>query len=246
MKNIRSLCSIIVVASIFLCAGGKKPEKPKYEDEWIKVRVVRQLYWDSRVDASDVRVEVEEGRVILSGTVPTYFSKLEAFDDAWDVPGVRFVENQLQVQYIPPVPKDEQIRERAERMLEWQMNEDVDDIRVSVTAGHLTLEGTVDEHWKKDRVEELLVNLRGVKLLTNEIAVVPTNRILDKVIADTVTDALERNIYLDVDTIDVKVKNGVVSLSGIVGNRVARREAYEVAVNTLGVIGVHNNLLVRD
>jgi len=41
-------------------------------DEKIKKQVVDQLYWDARVDASDVKVEVSDRNVILTGTVPSY------------------------------------------------------------------------------------------------------------------------------------------------------------------------------
>jgi hyperosmotically inducible protein len=51
-------------------------------EEQIKRDVVDQLYWDNRVDASDVTVEVSNGTVTLRGTVPTYFASTAALNDA--------------------------------------------------------------------------------------------------------------------------------------------------------------------
>ena len=42
-------------------------------DEDIKKDVVDELDWDSRIDASDIFVEVENGEVLLSGTAPRGF-----------------------------------------------------------------------------------------------------------------------------------------------------------------------------
>ena len=44
-------------------------------DEDIKISVVAGLVFDARVDAAEVQVTVEDGRVRLSGTVPTGFQQ---------------------------------------------------------------------------------------------------------------------------------------------------------------------------
>ena len=41
-------------------------------DENIKKDIVDELYWDNRIDASQVNVTVNDGIVTLSGSVPTY------------------------------------------------------------------------------------------------------------------------------------------------------------------------------
>ena len=58
----------------------------KSKDEQIKKAVVDMLYWDSRVDASDIHVEVTDGEVTLRGTVPSYATKEAALFDAWKIP----------------------------------------------------------------------------------------------------------------------------------------------------------------
>lgn len=40
-------------------------------DEEIKRDLVDELYWDYRVDASNVKAEVSDGKVRLTGTVPS-------------------------------------------------------------------------------------------------------------------------------------------------------------------------------
>jgi len=53
----------------------------------------RSLY----VQAEDVAVKVEDGKVTLSGTVPTYYSRMKAFDAAINTAGVTDVNNYIVV-----------------------------------------------------------------------------------------------------------------------------------------------------
>jgi len=80
--------------------------------------------------------------------------------------------------------------------------------------------------------------------VTNEIAVVPVPDVVDETIAAHVERALERNANIRVGDIDVKVQQGVVTLSGTVPNRTARNAAYNAAMHTPGAVEVRDNLIV--
>ena len=71
----------------------------KTKDEQIKKAVVDMLYWDNRVDASNIDVEVTDGAVTLRGTVPSYTIKEAALFDAWKVIGVKKVDNNCYVKF---------------------------------------------------------------------------------------------------------------------------------------------------
>jgi osmotically-inducible protein OsmY len=114
-----------------------------------------------------------------------------------------------------------------------------------VQAGVLTLEGTVDSLWKKHRAEVLVSDIAGLNEVMNSNAVVPTEKILDEVIARQVVAAIQRNTHLDVDDIDVRVRNGQVTLSGRVDSYFDRRKAYELALFTAGVVSIKDQLVVR-
>ena len=64
-------------------------------DELIKHDIVDELVVDDKIDASNISVEVENGRVTLKGHVPDLQSRYTAELDAWDVKGVIFVVNDL-------------------------------------------------------------------------------------------------------------------------------------------------------
>jgi len=213
-------------------------------DELIKKEVTDELYWDSRIDASKIDVEVSEGTVTLKGTVPSYNAYLAAGNDAWSISGVAMVENKIKVKPTLEVPSDEQVNSNAENVLDWNPSVDASDIDVSVTAGNLTLEGSVDSYWKLSYAADLVSGLTGVLTITNKLSVVPTKDYVDQEIAKDITNAMDRNINLDVEDVDVKVENGQVTLSGTVQDWSAYSAAYNAAAYTAGVVEIDDKLTI--
>ena len=56
-----------------------------------------ELSWDPSLDDSQVNVKADDGRVTLTGAVPTYADLLAATDDVWGVSGVTSLDNELLV-----------------------------------------------------------------------------------------------------------------------------------------------------
>jgi osmotically-inducible protein OsmY len=216
------------------------------DKETVKKDVVDQLYWDSRVNAADVEVSVSDGRVTLSGTVPTLQARRAALLDAYAVSGVQTVENDITVRYGEPLPLSEEVEQRVRYVLAWNPDIDSTGIQVSAEAGLVTLEGTVDAFWKKLYAADLAMSVGGVLDVINKLAVVPTDDIVDESIAEDIVNAFSRNSLVDPEAMDVTVRNGFVSLEGTVNSRLARDAALEVAYYTPGVTGVEDRLIVVE
>jgi osmotically-inducible protein OsmY len=229
------------------------PKKMRFErretvgrtDEEIKKNLIDQLYWDSRVDASRITVEVNTGKVKLSGTVPSYWARRNAERDAWAMPGVIVVDNQIHVGGLATTPSDDEIWSDIETVFRWNPDINEADIKVSVEGGWVTLEGTVDTLWQKYRAEDLATDVRGILGITNKLSVVPTEDIVDEKMAGEIVAALDRDVNVDINSVDVRVENGVVTLSGTVPTWKARLDAYEKAVFTKGVIDINDNLVIQ-
>ncbi len=214
--------------------------------ENIKKNVVDNLYWDTRVDSSDIKITTEDGKVTLTGEVPSYNAMEAAIDNVWNVAGVKSVNNKLNVQFPAKltVPSDDDIQSNIQNILLWDIDIDSTDINISVNNGIVSLEGTVDSFWKLYHIENK-ANVTGVKEIVNKLAVVPTAEVVDEDIAKDVVKALERNINVDVDNVNVEVEDGEVTLSGTVTNWTAYRAAENSAFYTLGVTGVDNQLTIN-
>ncbi|MBD3229051.1 MAG: BON domain-containing protein [Candidatus Lokiarchaeota archaeon] len=216
-------------------------------DELIKKQVVETLAWDDSVDASDIEVKVNNGKVQLSGVVPTYKTKIDAVTDSWVVEGVESIENLLRVEYPPGIelPNDDELKEKIEKKLEWYPKINASEIEVSVKDGTVTLEGVVDAIWKSTRTEDLCEDIIGVLDVKNKLIITPEEKVSDETIAENIVNALDRNLYVNIDSIDVKVENGIVTLLGNVKNWTEYNSALNIAERTFGVIDIKDKLAIK-
>ena len=71
--------------------------KPRVSSIEVKSEIENALKRSAEVDAEQIRVEAEGDKVILKGTVHSWFEREEAEIAAWRAPGVREVEDDLVV-----------------------------------------------------------------------------------------------------------------------------------------------------
>lgn len=219
--------------------GTRNPED-------IKRDVRLQLSSDNRLGRADIRVEVSDGTVVLSGTVPTYSDKQSAEEDAYAISGVIFVDNRLTVS--PPsmirIPRDKDIAARLTKMLKWNPAIDASRIRVSVADGIVTLTGSACSSWEKAGAGQLAENVTGVMRVDNLLKVEPGASVQDRQIERELRESLDRNIFVDASRVVIIVKDGVVTLKGTVDKHHAFRTAQDIANYTGGVVSVNNELVV--
>lgn len=70
-----------------------------HKDELEKSVIEKALRRHWSINADDIKVSVENNKVILRGTVTSLYQKEEAEKIAWKTPGVLFVDNNLVVDY---------------------------------------------------------------------------------------------------------------------------------------------------
>lgn len=71
--------------------------KPEQKATEVRESIQKSLMRNAEIDASQVTVEANGGRITLSGTVHSWDERREAYSAAWNAPGVTSVENQLTV-----------------------------------------------------------------------------------------------------------------------------------------------------
>jgi len=206
--------------------------------------VLKELRFDPRVDATRIGVTATpSGVVTLTGTVNTYMEKLAAEEAAKRVHGVRAIANDIEV-IIPGSDRrnDTDIAEAALIALKARATP-LDQIKVTVKDGWVTLEGEVEYYFQRQEAEQAISPLAGVKGVTNNIRVRP-RPVNEAEIKKQIEDTLVRSARLDAQNISVQVEGTKVVLEGPVRSWAEREEAENAAWAIPGVLAVENNLRI--
>lgn len=141
-------------------------------DSEIQAAVLRELKWDTRVEETDVGVEVDNGVVTLTGTVTSRAKRIAAQEAAHRVAGVLDVANDIEVHPVGTEAKtDTEVAQAVRHALEWDAHVPHERIHSTVSEGWVTLEGTVDLWSQQAEAERAILCLRSVRGLTNCIKV---------------------------------------------------------------------------
>jgi osmotically-inducible protein OsmY len=213
-------------------------------DNDIKKDVEDELRWDPDIDATDIAVAVKDGVVTLTGFVPGYGQKYEAEKAVKRIAGVVGVANDLEVR-IPHVDQrpDPEIARDAVNALKVHLPLSSQNIKVTVSDGWITLEGETEWNYQRERAEEAVRYVKGVKGVINTIEVKP--KATPSEIKRKIEEAFKRNAELDANNIQVDSVDGEIILKGTVHSWFEREEAERAAWAAPGVKKVEDRITIR-
>jgi osmotically-inducible protein OsmY len=124
--------------------------------------------------------------------------------------------------------------------------EDANAIAISVENGTATLRGTVGTFSQRRAAAKDARGVTGVYELDDEISVRPLNdqRRDDADIRGVALQSLMWDVQVPSESVDVKVKDGAVKLTGEVTYQFESDAAYEDVAHLQGVVGVDNEIRV--
>ena len=144
---------------------------------------------------------------------------------------------------------NEELQKDVQDAIKWEPLLNAAEIGVTAKDGIITLTGVVDNYIKKSEAEDAAKNVAGVKAVVENLEVKfksSWGKTSDGEIATEVLNAFKWNWRVPNDKIKVKVENGWVTLEGELEYNYQSEAARDAVKNLLGVIGVSNNIKIKD
>ncbi len=215
-------------------------------DERIRKAIEGALTHDVRINLpqSDLDIICEDGGVTLSGTVSSIAGKRLARRLAEQVPGVRQVEDLLDVAIVQSMG-DREITQHILHSFIQERNIEVDHIDIHTDLeGRVILRGNVHSLVQRRLCEVLSWWVPGVRNVRNLLVVHPHEKDSDEELQDNLLVILEKDPMVDPKHFQLTVRSGIVTLRGRANSSVERGAAENDCWYTPGVLDVDNQLTV--
>ena len=141
-------------------------------DLHLKRDVEAELAWEPALCSTEIEVAVQNGRVVLAGSVNSYAQKLAAERAVLRVGGGHPDTDALVVR-LPAVYSraDDELADHIATALSWHVALPATKITVRVCGGWVTLSGEVEWRHQREAAQRAVALLAGVRGVTNRIII---------------------------------------------------------------------------
>jgi hyperosmotically inducible protein len=224
-------------------------------DEQI-VSTARQSYvFKTFLKGDDIQILSQDGVVTLTGTVASEPHAILAAETVADLPGVKSVDNKLEViGGIPEKNSDIWIQMAVKNMLMLHGNLDIENTAVDVRDGLVTLHGEVGSQAEKGLISEYVKDVEGVKDVVNKMTVATAPKSERKTVTEFIDDAsIKAQIKLallfhrgtNAFRANITVNRGVVTVSGMAKNAAEKELVSKRIEDIHGVIRIDNRMIIE-
>jgi osmotically-inducible protein OsmY len=210
----------------------------------IQQDVMAGLLWEPALKGAQIGVAVNQGVVMLSGVVDTYYKKVLAEKATKKVNGVKAVAEEIVVK-VPgsKTYTDVDIAKAVLNVLKWNSTLDESAIKVQVENAEVTLEGEAEWNFQKTSAQKAVENLEGVCRITNNIRV--KNKVIAADVKQKIASAFQRHASIDSKKIKVEVLGDKVILTGTVRSYAEKMDAEQTVWSSPGVMSIENRLEIN-
>jgi len=249
LKILVAVMAVVLFTSVAACASEM--------DTRIESSAKQSYVFKTYLKNDAIKVQSKEGTVTLTGTVAEEASKSLAQETVVSLPGVKSVDNQLQLKgERPPKNSDTWISLQVKYSLLYNRYVSGLNTHVLVNDGIVTLSGEAKSQAQKDLAGEYAKDIEGVKDVKNEMTVAKEDSdTLEQTMGEKIDDAsITAQVKMAFLThkstsafkTGVETNNGVVTLSGNTPNEAGKAIATKVANEVNGVTKVINNTIIDD
>ena len=252
MKTIYRLV-VVMVAAVALLALSI-PVLASQMDDRIESTARKSYVFKTFLQNDDIKIESNDGNVTLTGIVADNFNKSLAQETVAGLPGVKSVDNRLEVKNEPPTANsDAWLRDKVKSTLMFHRSVSASTTEVNVKDGIVTLRGDAATEAQRDLTTEYAKDVEGVKGVNNEMTVSKTSK-SKRTVGEAIDDAsiiaqvkMTLLSHRSTSALNTKVKtnNGVVTLGGKAKNAAEKELATKFVNDVKGVKSVNNQMTIE-
>jgi osmotically-inducible protein OsmY len=259
-KTMYLLSSVVIVASLLLINANLFASEM---DDRIESSAKQSYVFKTYLKGDDIKIQSTDGAVTLTGTVSGESHKSLAWETVASLPGVKSVDNKLEVKGdVPVVNSDAWLVAKVKSALLFHRNVSATETEVMAKDGIVTLRGKASSLAQKSLVTEYTRDVEGVKNVKNEMTILPAVKKPGKKTVGETVDAVTESIddasitalvkttllyHRSTSAVNttVKTEGGVVELGGKARNAAEKDLATKLVSDVYGVKRVVNTMVVE-
>jgi len=244
--------SLLLTAVALLAVSA--PVHASKMDDRIESSAKKSYVFKTYLKDDDIKIESKEGAVTLTGIVSEEYHKSLAKETVADLPGVKSVDNRLEVKGAPPTANsDAWLVAKVKTTLLFHRSVSAGKTEVDVKDGIVTLRGDAASQAQKELTTEYARDVEGVKDVNNEMTVTETSKktrtVGEKIDDASITAQVKMALLLHRSTsalnTTVKTKRGVVTVGGKARNTAEKDLVTKLVNDVNGVKSVKNLITIE-
>ena len=251
MKSTSTLALLVAASTLLVSSASVRASDT---DSRIESSASKSYVFKTYLKGDSIKTESKDGAVTLTGSVAEASHKSLAENTVANLPGVKSVDNQLQVSGEQPAEhSDTWISMKVKTSLLFHRNVSASGTSVYVKDGVVTLQGEASSQAQKELTTEYAKDIDNVKEVKNDMTIAKTPATTAPTIGDKIDDAsitaqVKSSLLSHHSTsmlhTGVTTTDGVVTLSGIAKNDAEKSLVTKLATDINGVTSVINNMSV--
>jgi hyperosmotically inducible protein len=251
MKAIYSVA--LMVGAVALLAISAPVFASKTDDR-IESSARKSYVFKTYLKDDDIKIESKKGAVTLTGMVSAEYHKSLAQETMAGLPGVKSVDNRLEVKGAPPTANsDAWLMDKVKVTLLFHRSVSAGKTEVDVKDGIVTLRGNATSQAQKELTTEYTKDVEGVKDVKNEMTVAKTSKKKSQTTGEKIDDAsitaqVKMALLLHRSTSAIKTtvatKRGAVTVGGKAANAAEKDLVTKLIKDINGVKSVKNRMTI--
>jgi hyperosmotically inducible protein len=251
----KTLHFVTITAAVIALMAFSLPALASKTDSRIESTAKQSYVFKTYLQSDDIKIRSSDGAVTLTGIVSENFHKSLAQDTVAGLPGVKSVDNRLEIKGAAPTTNsDAWLRDKVKVALLFHRNVSSAKTEVDVKDGIVTLRGDAATQAQKELTSEYAKDIDGVRDVKNEITVAGSSKKTPRTVGEKIDDAsitaqvkmtLLNHRSTSILNTTVKTKRGVVTVGGKAENVAVKYLVTKLVTDIHGVKSVTNRMIIE-